>query len=883
LIGTRLGPYEITAKLGEGGMGEVYRATDTRLGREVAIKVLPATVANDADRLRRFEQEARAASALSHPNILTLFDVGRDGDTSYLVHELLAGESLRARLAEGALPLRKAIEIAIEVARGLAAAHAKGIVHRDLKPENLFLTRDGVVKILDFGLAKLALPEPENVAAATTVAGGTATGMVMGTVGYMAPEQVRGERADPRADLFALGCVLYEMASGRRAFSGATAPETLTAILREEPAPLAAPGPTGPVLDGILRRCLEKQPDDRFQSARDLGFALEALQVPTGRTAVATGGRRPGRLAPWTWLGLAALAAGGVAAGLLLRPRAASPASAFGAGSLVQLTTDPGYEGEPTFSPDGRTIAYVADRDGNFEIYLQQISGGPAINLTQNPAADVQPAFSPDGREIAFVSTRSGATELWHAAARLPMVGGDIWTMPALGGAPRRVVAGGNFPAWSPDGSTLVYVHGTFRDTHLATVPATGGPSRDLPIDEPEVARYFFPSFSHDGHWILFQNGYRIEVVPAQGGRPALLATGSNPAWGPGSTSVLFSNSAPGKERSLWRAPFDLGRGKLAGPATPITFGRGADLEAQAARDGSAIAFAAVDERLNLEELPFDAESGRVSGPPRELTRGSHRISSFATSAPPGSAIVYAEDLGAGSRLWRLDPSGPPVQLTFGAGASDRQPDFSPDGRELTFIRDLEAGGPTELWLMSADGGSPHRIAQGISGATRLADGKRLLVQRDDALAILDLATGSERPIAGAQTRTLFAVDAQSRWVVFQTSERGNVDLAAVPLAGGKPQSVVATPREDYHPHFSPSGRWLYFQPDHKNLFRVPGPAQSWSPAPPEQVTFLPDSDLFLEEPELSPDGKKLLYIRSRTTGDIWILRLGGAAERKAS
>src|SRR5215212_10272901 len=282
--GSRLGPYEILSPLGAGGMGEVYRARDPRLGREVAVKVLPAAVSGDADRLRRFEQEARAASALNHPNILTVFDTGSHDGTVYLVTEILEGETLRGRLAGGALPARKAIEIGIQIARGLAAAHERGIVHRDLKPENLFLTRDDRVKILDFGLAKLQASL--DLADAPTVLTDTEPGVVLGTVGYMAPEQVRGQPVDHRADLFALGAVLYEMLTGRRAFQKDSAAETMSAILREEPPDLAETGKlVPPGLDRMVRRCLEKDPHRRFQSASDLAFGLESLSALPGTGA----------------------------------------------------------------------------------------------------------------------------------------------------------------------------------------------------------------------------------------------------------------------------------------------------------------------------------------------------------------------------------------------------------------------------------------------------------------------------------------------------------------------------------------------------------------------------------------------------------------------
>nr|MDQ5871852.1 serine/threonine protein kinase [Acidobacteriota bacterium] len=277
--GSRLGPYEILSPIGAGGMGEVYRANDPRLGREVAIKVLPASFSNDPDRLRRFEQEARAAGLLNHPNITAVYDIGTVDDAPYVVTELLEGETLRGRMSGGALAPRRAIEYALQIAHGLAAAHEKGIVHRDLKPENLFVTKDGRVKILDFGLAKLT--QPENAGPQTnlpTATAGTEPGVVLGTLGYMSPEQVRGRAADARSDIFSFGAILYEMLSGKRAFHGDSAADTMSAILREDPPDLSSTNRLiAPALDRIVRHCLEKDPESRFHSAHDLAFDLDAL------------------------------------------------------------------------------------------------------------------------------------------------------------------------------------------------------------------------------------------------------------------------------------------------------------------------------------------------------------------------------------------------------------------------------------------------------------------------------------------------------------------------------------------------------------------------------------------------------------------------------
>ncbi len=366
LPGVRLGPYEVLAPLGAGGMGEVYRARDTRLHREVAIKVLPATFSQDVDRLRRFEGEARAASALNHPNILTIHDFGSEGSAPYVVSELLEGETLREKLAGGRIPVRKGLDYAAQIARGLAAAHEKGIVHRDLKPENLFVTKDGRVKILDFGLAKLTLPESSAVplTEVPTQTAGTEPGLVMGTVGYMAPEQVRGLSADARSDIFSLGAVLYEMLTGGRAFRGDTPVETMNAILKEDP-----PGGSlstleiSPALARIVWRCLEKSPEERYQSARDLGYALEEAEASASAPPLAVTTAVP-RRRPTVWFALLGILAA-IGASFLVRSvmtreqrrEAAEPIRSLVVLPLENLSRDP----EQGFFSDGMTEELIAE------------------------------------------------------------------------------------------------------------------------------------------------------------------------------------------------------------------------------------------------------------------------------------------------------------------------------------------------------------------------------------------------------------------------------------------------------------------------------------------------------------------------------------------
>src|SRR6516164_1379182 len=358
--GTKLGPYEIQSLLGEGGMGEVYRARDTRLGRDVALKILPASLTQNPDRLHRFEQEARAVAALNHPNILALFDIRRHDGSPFLVSELLEGESLRDVLEAGALGQRKTIDYGVQIAHGLAAAHEKGIVHRDLKPENIFVTKDGRIKILDFGLAKLAQSPGTGGDEATLTNAHTAVGVVMGTASYMAPEQVRGESVDVRADIFAFGAVLYEMLSGGRAFRRDTTAETMTAVLKDDPADFADLGRTvSPTLERIVRRCLEKSPDQRFQSARDLSFALGALSG-TETTGVARSGPVAARRFPFVLLlgtALAMVAAAGVTWLVARRPVAAARMQ-FAIAVPEEMSIS-----HMALSQDGRMLAFVSPEE----------------------------------------------------------------------------------------------------------------------------------------------------------------------------------------------------------------------------------------------------------------------------------------------------------------------------------------------------------------------------------------------------------------------------------------------------------------------------------------------------------------------------------------
>ena len=393
--GDRLGPYEIIGFVGAGGMGEVYRARDQRLNRDAAIKILHASVAADPERLRRFTAEAQAVAALNHPNVLTIYEVGTQGDRPFIATELLEGATLRATLEAGGLPVSKAIEYARQTASGLAAAHTKGVAHRDIKPENLFVTNDGRIKILDFGLAKTYSAAEHASTEDTHLQSGTSPGMVMGTAGYMSPEQVRARPIDHRTDIFSLGVVLYEMLAGRRPFGGDSGVETMNAILTADtPDVLQSGRSMPPVLADIVRHCLEKSPEERFQSARDLSFALQSLSAASGSMATQAGSgahagvaAMPARSRRIAWLPVvaAAIVAAGLAAVAMWASRPAPPASDIW--RVTRLTNDTGVTLNPAISRDGRLVAYVSDRGGsNMDLWVQQVDGGDPVQLTRDLA-----------------------------------------------------------------------------------------------------------------------------------------------------------------------------------------------------------------------------------------------------------------------------------------------------------------------------------------------------------------------------------------------------------------------------------------------------------------------------------------------------------------
>src|SRR5579863_4476133 len=702
--GTKLGPYEIVSALGAGGMGEVYRAKDPRLGREVAVKVLPAYFCRDPDRLRRFEQEARAAGALNHPNVVAVYDVGTHDGAPYLVTELLEGATLRERLSGGAASPRKAVEYGAQIAQGLAAAHEKGIVHRDLKPENIFICRDGRAKILDFGLAKLTAPE----AGDATVTGldlmdQTGSGVVLGTAGYMSPEQVRGEKADERSDIFSFGAVLYETLAGQRAFTGNSTAERTSAILKDDPPDLRAGGRNTPLpLDRIVRHCLEKDPEGRFQSARDLAFHLEtALSESESSAAVAA---QRSRAVPTGWLiaGLAILAVAGAV--WLYRGQLQPDHRQV---SFLRLTDFAGLEESPAFSPDGKSVAFVSDSTGSREIWIRLVAGGPPLEITHDAGDHLEPRWAQDSSAIIYYTP--------------PPVGdaqGAIWEVSALGGAPRRLISSMSGADVSHDGKRLTFFRLSGNRMELVASDRNGSNAKVV-MQEAVSFSYRQPRWSPDDGSIAYVHSREnwaddIYVVPSAGGSPRQVTTDttlmSGLAWLPDGSRLLYS-SARGSTllylptMHLWTI---LATGKNL---QQLTFGEAGDENPDVDHEGRIA--------VSRRRMQFDIWKFPVDGDPAENVRKAVRIThqtgqvQTPTVSPDDRKIAYLSDNGGHGNLWVMDlANGETHQITYEQAPNTIMgvPVWSPDGASITFAtgRPAEQGRAIGYWLIHPDGSGLH-------------------------------------------------------------------------------------------------------------------------------------------------------------------------------
>jgi hypothetical protein len=782
--GSRLGPYEVVSPLGAGGMGEVYRARDPRLGRDVAIKVLPEDFTTDPERLRRFEHEAKAAGVLNHPNLLAVFDTGQHEGMPFVVFELLEGETLRARLSGKALPSPKTLDYAIQIARGLVAAHEKGVVHRDLKPENLFVTRDGRVKILDFGLAKLRPPlDAGDVGFDTPTASAlTEAGVVLGTVGYMSPEQVRRSPADHRSDIFSLGSVIYEMLAGTRAFRGETHAETMTAILNAEPPALVEANASVPLaFDRIVRHCLEKQPQDRFQSARDLVFDLESLAAVSKTVALdgAEVSRPRRRLLPLLVTGLFGVAMwlGGALLKWPLRP-VVPP-------QFKQVTFRRQIIAEARFAPDGQTIIYGAAAEGHHNRLFSARLGSVEVRALDLPEGDIEGVTA--SGEMAMVLGRSYTSRGPGILARASLAGG----------APRELLENVSMAAWGPDGTSLAVIR------HDGPTARLEYPIGHL-LYESKTAWLSCPRVSPTGNRVAFMEssneGDHVRAVdPA--GKVTTLASGD----GIGTSISGLAWSPRGDE--VWFAEWGALRGvTMGGTQRVLTHFPGPLTLNDLSSDGRVLVTTGQWYNGLMFAGPGDTRERDLAWLERAVPAELSQDGKTLLFGDRGGAVGSPDPVHA--YLRRTD--GPPVHLGEGIPLS-----LSPDGKwAIIFL----VGHPSRCLLLPTGPGEPRPLPLGnleCGGASWFPDGKQLLVAarepgRQWRIYVQDAASNARRPLTseGFDFFPGSAASPDGRLVLAAQAPAGK--LVLFPVAGGEPLTVPGVRPEELPAGWGADSQSLY-------------------------------------------------------------------------
>jgi len=851
--GKMLGPYKILASLGAGGMGEVYRALDTRLHRSVAVKVISSAFSRDPDRVRRFEQEARAAGALNHSNVVTIYDLGVYADSPYVVMELLEGESLRDRLKQGPIPVRKAIDYATQTAQGLAAAHEKGIVHRDLKPENLFLTKDGQVKVLDFGLAKLARPEATARSGDETVSVTlTESGTVMGTVGYMAPEQVRGQPADHRSDIFALGAILYELLAGKRAFQGASFVETLNAILNDEPAPLAASGREIPLgLDRVVQRCLEKEPRQRFGSAHDVVLALEVASTASGSisalaipAASRTVPRRLGLLA----LAFAVLATG--AAGFFLGTKRSGESAIP---SYSRVTFRRGEVSSARFSPDGQTVVYSARWEGN-----------PADLFSQRLA-------TADARSFGLTGARVAATAGGEIAVILG--NGTLARVPLEGGSPREIAENIGAADWTRDGAQLLVervVEGSRRRLEY--------PVGKTLLDRAPTESALSPRLSPQNDLIAFFDNTAFGalngdvVLVSLSGATRVLSKGwenvGGLAWSADGSEVWFTAARAGTKRALYAVT-------RSGKERLVTRTAGDLVLHDISPEGRVL--------LTHEQRRFETR-GRMAGDSSERNLSYLDGTYLAIPSPDGTRLVFEENGEGGGTIastyfWRLDGSAP-VRLSDGEpmGVS---PDWTWVVARVGFIRPNNG-----IKLVPIGAGETKLLPRGSLIEFYWAwylDGRRLWVWgfeegQPSQTYVQDLPDGLPRPVNTDDITERGTLSPDGRFVLGDAPGGGPQVL--YPVGGGEPRAVPGLKESDCFLGWGEDSRSLFVQigPLFNGIGPIParverldittGRRETWLELTPPDLTGVTT----IEGVRITPNGKFYTYSYGRSLSELYLV-----------
>jgi len=830
LVGQTLLHYRITEKIGEGGMGAVYKAIDTHLDRPVAIKLLPPDKVADVERKQRFVQEAKAASALRHPNIVVIHDIAADRGRDFMVMELVEGQSLDLLIGRKGLKLNEALGYAVQIADGLAKAHAAGIVHRDLKPTNVMVTADGLVKILDFGLAKLMEDVP---GAGPTMTMGrdaeprTEKGYILGTAAYMSPEQAEGKKIDARSDIFSFGAVLYEMLTGRKAFNRDSRIKTLAAVLTEEPKPPSSLNETVPLeLERILSRCLRKDPQRRWQTMSDLKVALQDLKEDSesGKLPAAVPAGR-GRKKTVFLVAAAVFLVAAAAIVFKLVGRKSEAPSEF---EITPLTFDTGMTSCPSLSPDGNLMAYGSDREGsrNFDIWVQQVSGGRPLRLTDHPADDMFPSFSPDGSQIAFRSERDG---------------GGIYLIDVLGGEPRRIADKGYVPKFSPDGRFIAFivVPASLETRHYKAylVSPKGGEPR------PILREFLFgfvgqgagPVWSPDGKYLIFR-GRRVDdpkftdwwVAPVDGGEPVRthaienlgLTTIIQYPVGWSGTSVYFVSGTTIEGVNLFKAAIDPGSWTIKGPAEPITTGPGMKTYPTVMPDGR-VFFTNMTAVISTWSVAARPDEAVVGADPQRLTQDLMQkfYPSISRDGTKAAFTAFGGVQAAKVEVRIKDlRTGQETIIPVRAVRLGQYPRLSPDGSLLAY-RDV-VDGKSRTFVLAPGAATGREVCEGCSLLGFFPDNDFALIQvKPNELEKMDLRTGEKTTVLSSPQDIVqdASLSPDGKWIVWFAGEpdgRAAIRITPADTLQGGTHGLITVAEAGYYlgtPAWSPNGRYLYY------------------------------------------------------------------------
>jgi Tol biopolymer transport system component/serine/threonine protein kinase len=887
MIGRTVGHYHILEKLGAGGMGVVYKAEDTNLGRFAALKFLPEEFAQDAALVERFRREARLASALNHPNICTVYEVGEQDGQFFIAMEWLQGQTLSSLIAHKPMVIDRLLDIGMQASDALEAAHSAGIIHRDIKPGNIFYTAKGQVKILDFGLAVSQRPrrpiaQPEEPTAVELGSSPlTSPGTAMGTVAYMSPEQALGEELDPRSDLFSFGVVLHEMATGVPPFRGATPAAIFDAILNREATPLRTLQPSAPVkLEETISKALEKKRELRCQSAAELNADLRRLkrERESGSTpkAVAPAARPERRGNQW-WAAplLLAVLAG---AYLLRRHFQASPQRTLSATRLVQFTTAEGLHEFPTWAPDGKRIAYSREVNGSKRIFVKPVQGEPQ-QITAGNQDDIQPQWTPDGASVLFVRSNQANGRLEPGDVFGVYYGGDIWRKDLDSGKEEKFLDAAFNPSFSPDGKRLAVDASWAGPRRIWVVDLQGHNPQQITSESSEAVDHLEPKWSPDGKHIVFQNlertKFSIKVVDVATHAVTVLTDGHfqdlNPTWSRSGKYIYFS-SPRGGGMNIWRNKVSPD-GQPSGAPEQVTMGSGQDVQLAMAPDGTQLAFAVLRQNADLWRLPVSPDTGLAAGQPEQVV-ASTREDSRGSWSPDGPKIAFNSDRGGETNLYVTSLlTSATRQITQGPGG-DFQPQWSPDAKRLAFFS--SRSGNAEIWLVELGGNTLRQLTADPAVDINpffSPDGTHIAFQSDRSGRLEVWVMNSD----GSDQRQLTTIGVTGhflRWsknganVIFRCPCNGKPQTFQVSWKGGDPIPLNGEIVGGSHMSFSPNYSLIMDVVGHKTLWVSPA-----TTGKPVKVYEFPDSESRIDYPVWSPDGKWVLFDRFRPQGgDIWVI-----------